>query len=535
MSANQFKKVVAATAQALADQEQFSTKILAHRVRQAAEADSGDSTLVAMSNFLTARANKELFISRSELKSAYHKLYARNNKFGSLFASELGVTTSEAKAPKIARDVNEGKSLIESAYETMADPVLANALTACFDKTAEFKPYAAKTAIAAEKACLFELNCLNVSPKKIDVIAGQADLILCQATYETPKGLATVVVPVEIANEIALRPTMFLTQAGFMDLAKKHVEAHLEDVAGKTLRVDAQKCLQLVSLAKNGQKNTISEIDFIIAKAKAAQGNSSVYANNGIVDVNVDVADLDLKLEPTEDSLAFGAKLATPKGAAEFMFGKQVVDAGRQTLLRSLKGFGIKEANVSVLDADKNNIYFVVQADQVAFKVPMKVANGLVQTPKFVMASGNLHEFSREGLEAISTSNVDTKTMAAASAAYGMKSSELIERVRVAMIEDNYAMAEDALNVLHESQDAVAYKAAQDIYLAGMNGTLKVASSCCSKQRKVAYSKHVICGHTNLPVYKVYQDKNGECQPLYRKHIAAAEGGSFLTSKVYFG
>jgi hypothetical protein len=52
---------------------------------------------------------------------------------------------------------------------------------------------------------------------------------------------------------------------------------------------------------------------------------------------------------------------------------------------------------------------------------------------------------------------------------------------------------------------------------------------------KNAHSSHRICGHTNLPLHKVYQDKEGNCRPLYRKEMDETyQGAYFLNSKIFF-
>jgi hypothetical protein len=47
-------------------------------------------------------------------------------------------------------------------------------------------------------------------------------------------------------------------------------------------------------------------------------------------------------------------------------------------------------------------------------------------------------------------------------------------------------------------------------------------------------SEHSICGHTGLPIHKVFQDKNGNCQPLYRRGMDETyEGASFMNAKIF--
>lgn len=537
MSLNDLKKIVSQAAKSVLDSEKFPVGVLAVRVRRAAEANPTDSTLVGMSNFLNKRAeSREVLISRAELRSVYNHLYSNNNKFIEIFAEEIGAT-EVAKRASISRDPLEGTNLVESAYEKLGDPVLANALTSVFDKSATYKPYSEVIAKNAARTCLHELNKF-VSPRKIDVVAGKEDIIICKATYDTPKGDSTVLVPIEIKEGTALLPNMFLSQAGFVDISKQTLKDHITMTAGKSFRVDAQKFLEVVDTAKNGSKQLLSPIEMIIAKASAAKGNSN-YTTNGILYQQVDnTPDLEAKVERSEESYSFEKKLASAVGAAEVMFGKLTVDIGRKMVIQAMNSFGFKHANIAVADADKTNIFFAVAVDNKAgFKVPVKIVNDNPQYPSFAIASGRMVDFSAQGISSLLIGDVDAKMMAVASPLYELKSSELLDQVKIAVAEGNLVKAEDALTILQQSGDNGCYQLAFAAYLNSFNMKKEASDNAqeCSMQRPVKHSKHLICGHTNLPIHKVYQDKLGQCQPLYRKDISEAEGGSFLHSKVYLG
>lgn len=537
MNFHELNKVVTRAAQALSDNEKFPVGVLAVRARKVAEAFPADSTVVAMSNFLNKRASSEPLISRSELRDVYHKLYSQNNRFGSIFAEELG-NTELTKAKIMHREANEGKALIEEAYTNLADPILSNALSEVFDPKGTYKPYSVSLAKSAARTCLHELNKF-AAPKKIEVVAGQADLLICQAAYETPKGWCSVLLPVEIKEGTALLPTVFLNRFGFADLTKENLEQHIIETAGKNFTVNVRQLLEAVASAKSGGVKPLSDMEMIIAKARAAKGNS--YIVNGILNQQVDTPqNTNIETPRLPEADEFAKRLASADGIAEFKFGKELVNVGRKILKQALSGFGYSNANIRVSDVDESTVYFAVSVDNKgAFNVPMKVMGQNIQYPQLTISAGSIHNFSKAGIsEILSNGEVDNQMMAVASPAYGLKSSELIEQVRSSMIEGNLVRAEDALTVLQQNSDIPAFKEAFAIYQAGLSGSLtKTASqqSSCSKQRKVAYSKYVICGHTNLPTHKVYQDQNGDCQPLYRKNIAEAEGGSFLHSKVYFG
>lgn len=534
MSFYELNKIMGKAATALHDSEKFPVGILAVRARKVSETFPSDPTVVAMCNFLTKRASSEPLISRAELRSVYHKLYSQNNHFGSIFSEELGIAQLP-KAKIMHREASEGKNLTQEAYTNLADPTLSNALSEVFDPKGVYRPYSVDLAKSAARTCLHELTRF-VPPKKIDVVAGQADLLICQAAYETPKGWCNVLVPIEVKKGTALLPTVFLNKIGFVDLTKENLESHILETSGKNFSVNVEKLLEVVALAKNGGKRSLSNMEMIIAKAKAAKGDAHT---SGILYQEVDSPQLAVETPRLPEADEFATRLANTSGIAEFKFGKTIVDVGRSILRQSLKEFGYTHANIAVANVDESTIYFAASVDnKVAFKIPMKIVGKDIQYPQLIISAGNIYEFSKSGIDGIlSTEDVDTKMLAAASPAYGLKSSELVEQVYSSMNEGNLLKAEDALAVLQQSEDVASFKEAFAIYQAGLGNKIKTASqkSCCAKQRKVAYSKYVICGHTNLPTHKVYQDQNGDCQPLYRKDIGEAEGGSFLHSKVYFG
>lgn len=538
MTFREFTKVVLGTAKQIQNQEKFVVAELAVRAENLAQNNPYDATAVSMSNFLRKRANKDLLISRQELRGTYQGLYSRNNCFAEAFEKELGLE-SLAGAKVMERVAGEESSLVEDAYRRIADPVLAGALSAAFEKDSQNKLYSADLAKRASRVCLHELNSMKLPPKKVEVVAGQSDVLLCMATYETPKGNTSALIPVEVRDNVALIPTILLTTAGFVDLAKEALESHLTATAGKSFRVDPSSVLKAIASVKNPAQEQLNELDMIIVKAKIAEGAANSQVHNGIIYQPVDQVVEELSAPETEETHEFASKLSSAKGAAEFLFTPQTVDLSRKLVSKALDQFGYKAAKIAVADADQNNIFFAVSLDnQIGFKLAVAVENKKPNLPGIFVAAGSVYEFSRQGVnQAMADNASDGRMLATASPLFALSARELVNEVEKSMVQGNLARAEDALNVLAESNNPESYRMAVSLYMSGLGGKLeKAAENCtCNMQRKVAYSKYTLCGHTNLPVHKVYQDKNGDCQPLYRKNIAEAESASFMHSKVYFG
>lgn len=546
MSLNRLNELVTKTAKAVYDNEKFAIGVLAVQARKVAQAYPTDQTAIGMSNFLSKRAasSNANFITRAELKDVYNKLYSPNNKFVGLFAEQLGIV-EQVKTNVMQRDPNEGKNLVDQAYQNLADPILSNALASAFDKSAPLKMYSNAAAISAEKSCAFELGHQGLPPKKISVIAGQSDILICQATYDTPKGEAHALIPVEIKDNKALLPTMFLSRAGFSDLQGQYLEEHLVSTAGKSYKIDAQKLLEAVATAKNSVPETISDIERILLRASATKETPITHTANGILYQQVDqpIADVrEEQLEQPAEVQEFAKRLTSAVGVAEFTLGKTAVNAGRQLIQKAMQRFGYSNAQIAVASNDENTIYFAVAVDQgIGFKVPVKFSRGKMEEPAIIIASGTVGEFSKSGIsELLAQGASDYQAATVASPSYGLKPSELIQQIKKAMSENNYLKAEDALNVLKASGDDKAFRVGFELYKEALaqGGMKKTATkeSCCDKQYKVAHSKYMICAHTNLPTHQVYQDKHGDCRPMYRKNMSeTAEGGSFLHSKIYMG
>lgn len=446
--------------------EKFAVPVLAARARKAAQECPHDAPLVLASQVLTKMASDKTFISRTELNKLYDRLYSQNTKLAEVFSEELD--RKPLPTPKVfERSPDEGSSL-DRDYNRVADPLLSNALNAAFD--GQYKPYSAKIASAAERSCLKELNAMGVPPKKIDVFAGQSDLIICKATYETPKGQSNVLVPVEIQGDCALLPTIFISEAGATDLSRQAMEAHILSTAGNNYHIDGEKLLQALSAAKNGIPKIASVVEMAAMKVQAdseepPQNMFAVYSK-----LEEPVPDVQLPELPKDpETLSFAQRLAQPDGIARQVFGNNTVDAGRNMISKRMSRMGYRNVQVKVADVTDDTIYYVAgMGANTGLKIPVSVKNGLVQPLTVAIASGKVKEFSQAGVEEL-MANPDGKLAAVTSAAYGMRPTELIERVREAAADGNLVKAEDAINVLG-TVDPAAQKVAIGILMQALSG-----------------------------------------------------------------
>ena len=531
---NNFKNAVDLIKTALDANEKFLIGPLSVRLNKAASENPGDQTIYSLSAFLRSKAEKETFISKAELNSVYNKFYTNGTVCASYLDKEI-TKKAEFTGNKMARDENEGNF----DYFKSADPILTNALESAFDPKVALKLYSNEIAKLAEKTCGKELCNFPIQPVKIEAIDGNEEVILCKASYETPKGQSHVLIPVEVNGSKTLFPTVFVSNAGFENLNKENLGKHLVATVGKSFKANVGAILNVIKTAKHGVKpdESLNEVEQIVLKAslnkKANVSENSIFFE--LTDKNA--GDIQLKAD-SEDVESFAQKLGSNKGLAEITFGKSVVEAGRNMIRQAMESFGHK-VQVVVADVNKDQVVYAASNGIGGIKVPVKFANNKPIPPSIALAGGMVESFDQGGIDKLFGEN-DVEKASLASEFYGSKPNELIENIKVAMSNRNYEKAEEILNVLANSGDEKAYKFAFSVYLneIGAKPVEKVASEIqkCAMQIKSPNSIHIMCGHTNLPLNKVYQDAQGNCLPLYHKNIENTnESGSFLDSKLYIG
>jgi len=326
------------------------------------------------------------------------------------------------------------------------------------------------------------------------VFAGQSDLIICDAAYETPLGLSNVLVPVEIQQDGgALLPTMCVSEAGFTDLTRNALEEHIVSTAGNSYRVNGEKLLQTLSAAKNGINKVASDVELAAIKVMA-DGQAAPHDPNGIVYQKLEEAELDVELPqmPQDpEHVSFAERLTSADGQARQLFGHNAVDDGRKMVGNQLARMGYSQTQVVVDDLSEDTIYYAVGIGTSAgMKVPVQVRDGNAMPPAFVVAAGSVRAFDKEGISELVKGEVDGRMLAVASPAFGLRPTELIKRVKEAVLDGNLVKAEDAINVLGEI-DSDAQRVAIAILMQGLSGDedkeTPVAKTAQEEVRDVPY------------------------------------------------
>ena len=536
---SELKKAINTISSLIDANEKLVLPIFAAKLARKLSEYPDDVTLGMMNNVVEKMSGtNKLFISRAEVQDLYQKLYTRGNKFASLFAEELGNKEQEEVAPNQITQTYD-TDIVSEAYSSVVDPILSNALDEAFG--GEARPYTDKAKKRAESLCTSVL-CIQGVDLEVKALYGNNGLIICNASFHTPKGTTNVLVPVEIENQVAVVPEVFVGNNGVEDLNAKTVQAYVVGNQGQSVKVSALEVFKTLSFHKNS--SDLTDVDLAIMKINSKKGSDSMSLGPSIVGQEIEVANKNLIVDEMvfEDPeiSSFAKHFDGELGSAKFKFGSSV-NTGKNFISRMLKSFGFESHQISLASTNDAGVTYAVSLNggTVGFKVPVKMSSENIEIPEVFVAGGSVRDFDEENVqEVVSLSLGDMQAAAIASPVYDLKSSELVEIVRSAAKEDNLSKAEDAINVLAQKGDEKAYQTALAIFTKLLNPSNKVAeenASKCSMAIKTANSQYHICSHTNLPLHKVYQDKSGQCRPLSsRASEDSYDGAMFMNSKIFF-
>jgi hypothetical protein len=532
MSHEKINQLIGFISKNLDDNEKLATPVLSAKLAKCVDAYPHDQTLGAMATVINKMAsNNTLFIRKADLKSLYSKLWSRNTKFAELFQDELGLQEESSSVTTYKRDDSTAEV---KAYE-VADPILANALTSVFSD-GPLKMYSQNLADKAIKSVASTLDAWNLKPSQLEVDSGSDKFLVIKANYETPKGVTSFYVPVEVNGNKIVEASVFMGNAGPQDLNHVTIKSYLTSFAGNKLKISGSNILDVLTKAAS-ENREVSDTELALTRLNAKREGNTEFSANQIVGLTIAESVSDVSVPQHKDFSTFEEQLASPHGQAYFEFGTAVT-AGISYLNRELFSFGFKNPQVVVAKNDKNTVFYSVAVDggKIAFTVPVKITNSKVMIPSVMLCNGSVAPFTADSINELRAKNAsDYKAAAVASPQFSLKPSDLVNNIRVALGESNHAKAEDALNVLANCGDEKAYATGFQIYMDGLSGKKESsAQSTCCMILKSASSQHPVCGHTNLPIHKVYQDKDGNCRPLYRRGMDETyDGATFMNSKIF--
>jgi hypothetical protein len=217
--------------------EKLAVHYLSMKIAKYLEKYPQDKTLGSIGDVL-GNVNST-FIKRADLRDLYNRFHSSNTKFAQLFADELALPTP-APVATIQKDESSG------SYNYDPDPVFSENLKSALDNT-PLKPYSEKASNDAQRFAANTLERWNIKPSKLKVLDGNDKFIIMAASYDTPKGETSVLIPVEIDGEKAVAPEIFVSNAGVEDLNNKTIKSYIISNAGSKLRITGKSLLGVLA------------------------------------------------------------------------------------------------------------------------------------------------------------------------------------------------------------------------------------------------------------------------------------------------
>src|SRR6202020_1440092 len=121
-------------------------------------------------------------------------------------------------------------------------------------------PYSKLHAQRAMSVCANAFSVLGLNPD-VKIESGTNEVIVCRASFQTPKGTTSVLVPVEFIDNKALHPDAFVANTGMQDLNKQSLQTYITSKAGEKLTITAGAILEVVH---QGKTKEISNVDLAI-------------------------------------------------------------------------------------------------------------------------------------------------------------------------------------------------------------------------------------------------------------------------------
>src|SRR5208283_1970395 len=393
MSVDKIYQLVGSLAKEVQNNEKLATTLLASKLTKCAAAYPQDKTLGGLARIMTDMVgNKTYFIRRADFKSLGSKLHTNNTKFAELFQEELGEAPAEPTVTTYQRD----ESVKANPYH-VGDQVLANTLESVFDRHLPLKMYSQPVANLAIKSVGSTLDAWNLRPAQLTVSDGNDKFIVVKADYETPKGVTSFYVPVEVTQNQVTDPEIFMGNQGPEDLNHTNIKAYVRQQAGVKTKIGGTDILNALNLAAS-DKREVTAAELAVTRLNASRQGQSEFFQNQVVGLHADAAAKpDVALPKYETFASFEEQFTTPSGLACWHFGVNTVSAGRIHVTRELQSFGFSSPQVVVTKSDENTIFYGVSLDtgKVAFTVPVKVVDKKISKPTVLLCNGALTTFDR--------------------------------------------------------------------------------------------------------------------------------------------
>lgn len=494
--------------------DQLCVSSLSNKLKKCSSAYPQDKTIGALSRIISSFGKNNDFITKKSFKELYASHYTNNTAMPELFSNELDIKIEKEASVQPAKN----KDIDLSKYK--ADPLLENVLSKLLLKDTKVS-LAHDVVKKAEEKVLKDLN--NVyRPSSVKAIDSNSDAIVVLASFESPKGMTEIFIPLT-KN---LEGNVFIGNKVVSEINEDNIKNYILKNAGQKIAISSKKVLSTIESSITPKQDRTE-----LAAAAIKVNNSKLYSD-GIVGVKFAESTATIvELPKSNEFKNLEEKFASPLGIALENFGEKMLQKAAQTIQTTLNQINSPALKINLLKSSNDSLIFnVLSKSGKTFTVPVKVSGSNCLSPDYAVFNGGVQKLDKKFESKLASSELDKASFKHVANLAVLNSDQLLSLAKQFSDSKEFEKMATVLEVLKD-KDIQLYKNAYKFIL----GDIKKEASInkCSKLVERKNSIHKICEHTGLPENKVYQDKDGNCRPLYRKELDnMPEKGFYMTSKI---
>lgn len=553
--------------------QEFLLGDVANITRQAYEKYIDDPVInqfaYVIEQMVDKRGNSAL-ISQAEMTDVYNNLVrlSGNTKFRDVLGIFLLThpTTKTASYPndfvRMNRVDAENSQLSTNDF---IDSKLADALSRAFGGKPETKAYNTKAAEIGKGYVEVELQAIGYKRPRVELIGGDAFTLVYAAHIDTPKGIVSVAIPIEMSSGKLLLPSVFVADDRFEELTAQKFQSFVErksvngDFSVPSVDGITKAVKMLTGIEKTASReefsaslNSFEASEFKERGDMISLSTPELFSDKHSLPEPKPYIDTTAKAEMPKELAHLAHDFENDLLEAASAFGKNIVQAGKRMVLSELSATGFKNTQIRFGSEDSSSVIYLAAihtpTGPVEIEIPVEMhvkADGTHTplAPSYFAYDGLIEDFTPEKLQrfAIRRPQPSTGQKIYSTAHSYMTLPELRDEVVKAAMQKDYVSAEMILGTIQERFDEEAYKNAIADYhyiLMHDNRVAGIEHSCSKPIKAGQGSIEARCGHFGVPMSKVVIGDDGQCR--LRSHIEReklnplSEGGAAISSNKMF-
>jgi hypothetical protein len=445
---------------------------------------------------MTEKAKSGTIINQAQV-SKIHNEFARlseNSKFkmvlGHLLINTNASTPNGQDFVRLNRLDAENSSI---NFEDLVDQNLVGNFDVALNGNGTIKPFDQKTAEKGAEYVKVELVSLGFNNPRVKILGGNEDTLIYTASFDTEKGLVDVKIPIDLHNKQLIFPSTFIAEDRIESLTAANINNFVNKVAQERN-----------PNINNRAGNLHSDIAF---------------------DTDIQIAGTEQKVEMPKELVHLSRDFDDSILEAASAFGKNIINKGKQVVIRELVAAGFKNAQVKFGSENTDSVIYLASintpkgAVEIEVPVEMKVVSNtyVPLLPTYFAYDGLVEDFTAAKLQrfAISLPAPSTKNVVCSSAYNYMLLPELKDEILKAASENDYPTCETILQYIEDKFSEEDHRNSIADYQYLLMTKTKIASKeqhVC--RRMIPAGKTSIydyCGCYNVPMNKVVADDHGNC------------------------